>query len=213
MYESDRAAREAPGPIVPLQWPSANWEVIVVRRKSFSLVVLSILALWTLVALGAGPQQQGGKLPPQPFFSDYFSGHVFVQGLPAPAGLSLVACINDCQGMFESKSVAVQPGGAYNILEVNPEDQLLRGRPVSFYLVNEHGRIKAGETAVFEGAYSLNRLNLTFDQPLPQPLPPPALPQVGDPVLPQLPKLALGLGFAAVVAGVALLLAGRRRAY
>ena len=177
------------------------------------MIVLSILALWALGALGAGPQQQGGKLPPQPFFSDYFSGHVFLEGRPAPSGLLLVACINDCADIFQSQGVVLDQGGTYNLLEVNPEDQLLRGHPVSFYLVNEHGRIKAGETAVFEGAYSLNRVNLTFDQPLPQPLPPPGLPPVGDTVVPQLPRLALGLGGAALALGVALLLLRRRRAF
>jgi hypothetical protein len=162
--------------------------------------------------MGAVPLQQGG-VPPQPFHADLFSGKVILQSAPAPPGIQLVACIDGCQ-VFESQPVALNQGGEYTMLAANPENRRLRGRDVTFYLVNEYGRIKAAETAVFEGGFNLTRLDLHFNEPLPVAPPPPALPQVGDPLLPYLPPVALAVGATAVIVGIFLYVRGRRqRAY
>ena len=121
-----------------------------------------------------------------------------------------MACVADCE-TFQSKPVLLTGGGAFHLLEVNPSNRFLRGDPISFYLVNAHGRIQAAESVLFEGAYAIARLNLSFDQPLPTPLPPPLLPQVGDPVLPILPRAALALGTIMLAGGLALLMLNRRR--
>ncbi len=177
------------------------------RRKIGAVAVVFVASL---ALLGAGPRQS--ELPPQPFFADYFSGVVRLQGSPAPAGTQLVACVVDCE-TFQSKPVLLTRGGAFNLLEVNPSNRFLRGDPISFYLLNAHGRIPAAESAHFEGAYAIVRLNLSFDQPLPRPLPPPLLPQVGDPVLPLLPQASLALGTVMLAGGMALLLLKRRRMF
>lgn len=175
-------------------------------RRNIGAVAVVFLA--SLALVGAGPRQS--ELPPQPFFADYFSGVVRLQGSPAPTGTQLVACVADCE-TFQSKPVLLTGGGAFNLLEVNPSNRFLRGDPISFYLVNAHGRIQAAESVLFEGAYAIARLNLSFDQPLPTPLPPPLLPQVGDPVLPILPRAALALGTVTLAGGLALLMLNRRR--
>ena len=178
------------------------------RRKIGGCLAVAVVFLASLALVGAGPRQS--ELPPQPFFADYFSGIVRLQNSPAPAGTQLVACVPDCE-TFQSKPVLLTGGGAYNLLEVNPSNRFLRGDPISFYLVNAHGRIQAAESALFEGAYPIARLNLSFDQPLPTPLPPPLLPQVGDPVLPILPWASLALGTVMLAGGLALLMLNRRR--
>ena len=178
------------------------------RRKIGSCLLILVVFLASLALLGAGPRQS--ELPPQPFFADYFSGVVRLQGSWAPMGTQLVACVGDCE-TFQSKPVLVTGDGTYFLLEVNPSNRFLRGDPISFYLVNAHGRIQAAESALFEGAYAIASLNLSFDQPLPTPLPPPLLPQVGDPVLPILPVAALALGTVMLVGGLALLMLNRRR--
>ncbi|MFQ6025946.1 MAG: hypothetical protein ACE5Q6_00365 [Dehalococcoidia bacterium] len=178
------------------------------RRNIGLVVAMLVLSISAFTMLGAGPSQ--GGLPPQPFLSDYFSGRVFIQGARAPFGTILVACVDDCQTGFESKPVVVGARGEYRLLEINPEERLLRGRDVSFYLVNEYGRIRAEETARFEGAYNLNKLVLTFPDPMPAPPPIPGLPAVGDSRVPEIPKFALGLGSAAAVTGIFLLLVSRR---
>ena len=175
------------------------------RRK---IGAVAVVFLASLALVGAGPRQS--ELPPQPFFADYFSGVVRLQGSPAPTGTQLVACVADCE-TFQSKPVLLTGGGAFHLLEVNPSNRFLRGDPISFYLVNAHGRIQAAESALFEGAYAISRLNLSFDQPLPTPLPPPLLPQVGDPVLPILPRASLALGTVMLAGGLALLMLNRRR--
>ena len=130
--------------------------------------------------------------------------------MPAPLGTQLVACVADCE-TFQSKPVLITGDGTYFLLAVDPSDRSLRGDSISFYLVNDHGRIQAAESALFEGAYAIASLNLSFDQPLPTPLPPPMLPQVGDPVLPILPRAALALGTVMLAGGLALLMLNRRR--
>ena len=178
------------------------------RRKIGGCLAVAVVFLASLALLGAGPRQSG--LPPQPFFADYFSGVVWLQGSPAPMGTQLVACVADCE-TFQSKPILLTGDGTYFLLEVNPSNRSLRGDPISFYLVNAHGRIQAAESAFFEGAYAIVSLNLSFDQPLPTPLPPPLLPQVGDPVLPILPRAALALGTVILAGGLALLMLNRRR--
>ena len=178
------------------------------RKKIGSCLAVVVMFMASLAVLGAGPRQS--EVPPQPFFADYFSGVVWLQGTPAPMGTQLVACVADCE-TFQSKPVLLTGGGTYFLLEVNPSNRSLRGDPISFYLVNTHGRIQAAESALFEGAYAIASLNLSFDQPLPTPLPPPMLPQVGDPVLPILPRAALALGTIILAGGLALLMRNRRR--
>ena len=178
------------------------------RRKTGSCLAVAVVFLASLALLGIGPHQS--EVPPQPFFADYFSGVVRLQGLPAPLGTQLVACVADCE-TFQSKPVLITGDGTYFLLAVDPSDRSLRGDSISFYLVNDHGRIQAAESALFEGAYAIASLNLSFDQPLPTPLPPPMLPQVGDPVLPILPRAALALGTVMLAGGLALLMLNRRR--
>ena len=120
-----------------------------VRRQTSLLVIRFILFVSVLGMLGTGPNQ---GVPPQPYFEDFFSGNVTVQGESALLGIELVACIDDCQKVFESQPVRMEEGGRYRMLEVFPEDQGLAGHTITFYLANEFGRIRAAETAIFEAA-------------------------------------------------------------
>ena len=186
-----------------------------VRRKIAFLAAVSALALIMAGAMGAGPRQDGG--PPQPFFYDLFSGRVTVQGAPAPTGTTLVACVDDCRTVFESPPVNLGEGGAYGELKVGPEDRSLVGHTISFFLVNQFGRIRAAETVDFKGVVEMYSLDLTFADPIPVPTPTPtvtptaSLPVPGDPNLTKVPKLALFVGGAAVAGGIFLLLVVRRR--
>ena len=160
-----------------------------------------------LLCLAGAPRQS--EVPPQAFFADYFSGTVAVKGLPRLAGIELVACVREC-GVFESESVRLAGDGQFKLLEVNPVDRFLRGDRIRFYLVNSHGRIEAVETAIFEGKYGIIEIYLNFDAELPAPMAPPQLPEVGDPVLPLIPGLAIGFGAVCLVGGLVGLLTSRR---
>ncbi|MCH7713646.1 MAG: hypothetical protein IIC99_08495 [Chloroflexi bacterium] len=181
------------------------------------LAIWSSLVLAGLVTLGAGPRQ--GDLPPQPFFPDTVSGRVTLQGKPAPANTTLVACIDDCITVFESAPVQLSEDGSFSGLRVDPVDQRLVGHQIGFYLVNEFGRIRASETVMFQGAVEMHTVDLTFSQAMPMPTPTPtltptaALPSPGDPVVTVIPRIALMAGAAAVAAGMFLLYLARRRAF
>ena len=193
-----------------------------VWREVTLLVLNCALVASALGTMGAVPGQD--ERPPQPFFRDFFSGTVSLQGAPPPSGTQLIACVDSCVTWFESLPVQLQPEGRYDLLEVNPSDEASIGRLVSFYLINEFGRIKAAKTRGFVGVFDFYTVNLTFNDPLPVPTPTPTvtpiptltptavLPVPGDPGVTAIPRLALIIGAASVAAGAGLILLARRRA-
>ena len=190
-------------------------------RKTIFLAGMAALIFAALSAMAAVPRQ--GERPPQSLFEDFFSGSISLQGSPAPAGSQLVACIIDYTTGFESQPVTIGPEGRYERLELNPSEEALIGRIVSFYLVNQYGRIKAVETTSFVGVFDFYFLDLTFNQPLPVPTPRPtatslptltptaSLPAPGDRSITAIPRLALIIGTATVVGGAGLIVLARRR--
>jgi len=188
-----------------------------VRRFLAIIFLTSVLLLAAFSLLGAGPNQ--AERPPQPFFQDFFSGTVLLQGSPAPEGTLLIACIDGCEGSFESAPYSLKPDGVFDQLEVNPVSEDLIGRPIIFYLVNEYGRIPAVEMRPYIGVFDFYVQDLTFVDPLPlapvpdptpRPTPTASLPVAGDPAVARLPKIALMAGAAAVLVGASLLLVSRR---
>ena len=192
-----------------------KFEVCVVRRFQAIVFFIPGLLLVAFAILGVGPKQI--ERPPQPFFQDFLSGSVLVQGLPPPEGTLLIACIDGCDTGFESAPYGLKADGTFAQLEVNPDDETLVGRPITFYLVNEFGRIRAVETRRYIGVFDFYVQDLTFVEPMPVPTPTPrptptaSLPIAGDPALARLPKIAFMAGAAAVVLGAGLLFASRRQ--
>ncbi len=87
------------------------------RRKIGSCLAVAVAFLASLALVGVGPQQS--ELPPQPFFADYFSGVVRLQGSPAPTGTQLVACVADCE-TFQTKPVLLTGGNALAAATASP---------------------------------------------------------------------------------------------
>ncbi len=190
-------------------------------RIILSTISLSVVAFsW----LGAGPQQ--AERPPQPFFQDFFSGSVLLQGTPPPEGTLLIACIDGCDNGFESTPYILEADGIFDQLEVNPDNEALVGHLITFYLVNDFGRIQAVETRPYIGVFDFYVQNLTFvdSMPIPQPTPLPdppsptqkptpmaSLPVAGDPSLARIPKMALVAGIVIALSGGSLMFAARRR--
>ena len=136
----------------------------VVHRLKALATLLSI-GLVALFLIGAGPRQ--GGVPPQPYGANFYSGVVTVQGQTPPAGIQIVGCVADCAEIFESEPVLTDADGNYVAIQLNPDDEELVGRIISFYLVNEFGRISASETRRFEGDFNIYELDLTFTDPIP----------------------------------------------
>ncbi len=192
----------------------------VVRKISTGLISLSLLVVAAFSFLGAGPAQI--ERPPQPFFQDFFSGSVSLQGSAPPEGTLLVACIDDCVDVFESEPYILKADGTFDQLEVNPKSEDLVGHTITFYLVNEFGRIKASEERPYIAVFDFYVQDLTFDDPMPMPSPTPApaptaaptpiasLPIAVYPAVTKLPKVALFPVRIAVGVGSLLLIAARR---
>ena len=176
------------------------------RRISQTIGLIALITLTALALVGATPRQSG--VPPLPYNADIFSGAIYLDGVPAPEGLQMVACVSTCDE-FQTQTVLTGPGGSYSVLAIHPENRSLRGAQITFHIVNQHGRIQAQEHVYFEGGFNSEVLDLNFTGPLPAPAPtpappvPPTLPAVGDPILPLLPKLVMGGGVLALVGGVA----------
>ena len=144
------------------------------------MVMVATLCCGALALMGAVPLQD--ERPPQPVFPEFISGTVTVQGSPAPAGALLIACIDDCETVYQSEPKTLAEGGRFERLELDPGDDSLINRDVNFYLVNEFGRIRAQEVHPFIGVLGRYWVNLTFLNPLPAPTAPPAVPNAhGDP--------------------------------
>ena len=133
------------------------------RLKAWALFFS--IGLIALFFLGAAPRQDG--VPPQPYGANFYSGVITVQGEAPPAGVQVVGCVADCADFFESEAVLTDADGNYVGVNLNPDDEDLVGRIITFYLVNEFGRIAATETRRFEGDFNIYTLNLTFADPIP----------------------------------------------
>ena len=208
----------------------------VVRRFPAIILVSAVLLFAAFAVLGAGPYQ--AERPPQPFFQDFFSGTVLLEGSPPPEGTLLIACIDDCGYGFESPAYPLKADGSFTQLEVKPLNEELVGHTITFYLENEFGRIQALESRPYIGVFDFYVQDLTFVDPMPTPEPTPLprptplpgptplpelpeptprptpialLPVAGDPSVVLLPKIALMAGGAAVVTGAGLLVVARRK--
>ena len=186
-----------------------------VVRRGFPFLVLALaLNFVMVVTLAASPRQDK---PPQPFGPDAFSGRAVVQNGFPPLGMKLFACIDDCF-IYKSEVVGIKEGGAYSRLVVNPTDRSLVGHSIHFYLANDFGRIQALETVDFAGATDNFALDLNFSDTIPVPTPLPtvtptaSLPVAGDVTVTAIPRMALIVGAIAVVLGMGILMAARRRA-
>ena len=184
-------------------------------RREFPFLALALaLNFAMLVTLAASPHQDK---PPQPFGPDAFSGRAVVQSGAPPLGMKLFACIDDCL-IYKSEVVGIKEGGAYSRLVVNPTDRSLVGHSIHFYLANDFGRIQALETVDFAGATDNFTLDLNFSDTIPVPTPLPtvtptaSLPVPGDVTVTAIPRMALIVGAIAVVLGMGILMAARRRA-
>ena len=194
-----------------------------------ALVAVASSLIIALIILGAVPKQE---IPPFPMV--YF-GDVVVQEQPAPEGISLVACVGGCEN-WESEPVLTLENGRYAALTVRAPEALLR-QEITFWIVvpeePESRRIKAQQTDSYDPDFNVIRtFDLSFDDPIPTPLPPPtntptpmptdtppptatAIPPVpGDPSVGTLSRVAVFVGIGALlVGGTALYLMRRRRAF
>ena len=196
-------------------------------RPSVSALVAVLFSLVVgLSVLGAVAQQ-----PPPPMI---FSGPVFVQGQPAPVGVSLLACVLDCATGWESEAVETRAAPDkpeepvwYTGVIVGPPAELLSG-PITFWIVTDFGRIRATQSSVYKPDFNnltpILRLDFADPVPLaptptapptptavPTPSPTAISPLPGDASVPGLSRLVLIVGAAALLVGGAILFVIRRR--
>ena len=136
-----------------------------------------------LVALLAATPHQG--IPPSPAI---YTGAATVNGEPAPEGTVLVACVENqvCAPDHEDPNLrrdgdTVGANGRFSALIAQGASESQRGRAtVHFFLINDHGRIKAQETTTYGSTNPTDLIfsqNLTFGAaPTPEPTPTPATP-------------------------------------
>ena len=90
------------------------------RAKWAVWLPAAMMAMLMLALAAAAPAQEAeDKRPSQPLLHDYYSGTVTVQGVAAPAGAHLIACVDSC-GAYRSDAVQVGGNGAYTGLILAP---------------------------------------------------------------------------------------------
>ncbi len=149
------------------------------RRTFFLAVSLVIYGAMLFALLGAVPQQG----LPNPAI---YTGVAMVGDQPAPEGTVLVACVDNLvcgpdNADFPATPDTVAADGMFFVLTAQGTDPAQRGRAtVHFFIVNDHGRVKAQETTIYGGASGSQLIfqqNLTFGEaPTPEPTPTPATP-------------------------------------
>ena len=149
------------------------------RGRIFQAATLLIYGAVLLALVAAVPHQ---GIPPSPVI---FTGTATADGQPAPEGTLLVACVDNLvcgpdhsDPDFLRDGDTVGAGGRFVALIAQGVTESQRGRAtVHFFLINEHGRIKAQETATY-GSSSPTELIFTQDltfgvAPTPEPTPTP----------------------------------------
>ena len=137
------------------------------RAKWTVWLPAAMVAMLMLALAAATPAQEAeDKRPSQPLLHDFYSGTVTVQGVAAPAGVQLIACVDSC-GTYRSDVVQVGDNGSFTGLILAPTDRRMIGREVAFYIVNRYGRVQADEIREFVGVYDLYTLALTFSNAIP----------------------------------------------
>ena len=190
-----------------------------------------------LVALGALLGAKAGQPTNPPPFPNTYSGNVFIGDDPAPDGIEVFARIGDydthvARPGFEDRQIVLTKDGGYARLVISPPGETFVGKTITFFATRGFDEIQASETAVFQrvnlatNAGLANTLDLHFPQapsatpprtptPIPTitptPLPTPVPPVPGDASVPQLARITLIAGAAALVVGGAIMLFLRRR--
>ena len=144
--------------------------------RPLTLIPLAILLLITLIA--AIPHQG----LPNPAI---FQGTASIGDQPAPEGTTLIACVADpeCE-KTNSNTDTVQADGKFIALTATGTDHNQIGSAtVYFFIVNDHGRVQANETAVYGSSDPTQlffQVTLTFPS-LPTPVPTPTPTPVATP--------------------------------
>ena len=147
------------------------------------IVTIPVILLFMYATMGA----LMGQGRPNPVG---YHGTVTIQGSPAPEGMLVVACVGGCEDGWEAtktgdaaQAVRTLAGGGYKALIVGPPDDSFVGGDITFWIVNEYGRIQATETASFDpGGKLYVQLNLTFDDAAPEPDPTPTPEPTATPI-------------------------------
>ena len=159
-------------------------------RGRFPFIVALLVYSVVLLALLAATPFQG--IPPSPAI---FTGVAMVDGEPAPEGTVLVACVDNLvcapdhpNAEFRRDGDTVGLDGKFWALIAQGVSETQRGRAtVHFFIISEHGRVKAEETATYGSSSPTDLIftqNLTFGAaptPAPTPTPTPAPTPVATP--------------------------------
>ena len=194
---------------------------MVVRLNFLKIALLAAYIVALGVLLGAGASQ-----PP---FPNIYIGKVFIDGEPAPDGIEIFVRVDSYQSNAvpdlapEEQPRVLVENGEYTLIVQPPHDTFFN-KTITFHATRGFGDVQADETGIFKRVNLAtsegleNTLDLNFaeaprgaPEPTPTPLPTPVLPIPGDPSVPNLSRVALIAGIAALVVGGGILFLMRRR--
>ena len=149
------------------------------RRRLFLPVIIVLYCALMLVLLGATSSQ---GIPPSPAI---YNGIATVDGAPVPEGTMLVACVANqlCapdNPDYPAAADTTDANGQFQVLTAQGTEQSQRGSAtVYFFIINEHGRVRASETTTYGTSSPVDLIftqNLTFASipaatPTPTPVP------------------------------------------
>ena len=129
-------------------------------RSRVAAIFTGLLMLTTLLAsLAAGPDEPKASSVNNDW--EVFEGHAYADNRAAPSGVSLVACLGGCEHGFQTKPVITGEDGIYQV-RVEPGQIRPDGRMVTFWLLDDSGRVEADQDVLFRGQGETRVLDLNF---------------------------------------------------
>ncbi len=129
------------------------------KRKVVSIFTVLLLLSTLLASLAAGPDDPRASTVNNDW--EIFEGHAYADNRAAPSGVSLIACLGGCEDGYQTEAVVTGKDGLYQV-RVEPGQTRPIGRMVTFWLLDDSGRVEADQDVLFRGQGETRVLDLNF---------------------------------------------------
>lgn len=129
------------------------------KRRAVAIFAGLLLLVTLLASLAAGPDDTKASNVNNDW--EIFEGHAYAANRAAPSGVSLIACLGGCDDGYRTDEVITGKDGLYQV-KVEPGQSRPIGRMVTFWLLDDSGRVEADQDVLFRGQGETRVLDLNF---------------------------------------------------
>ena len=129
------------------------------KHRAIAILAGMLLLITSLASLGAGPDEPKASTVTDDW--EIFEGHAYADNRAAPSGVALVACLGGCDEGYQTDPVITGKDGIYEV-KIDPGQARPVGRMVTFWLIDDTGRVEADQDVLFRGQGETRILDLNF---------------------------------------------------